>query len=78
MHKMEGVKFIIFVQVPFLTFVCLVLAQQQKLKFPRNTAPVFEKISQPYHQARLNCLYKRQCLAVELINLVFGNNCDKH
>lgn len=54
MHKMEGLKCIIIVQIPFVTFVCLVLAQQQKLKFPRNTAPIFEKISQPYHQAHLS------------------------
>ena len=64
MHKMEGLKLIIIVQVLFVTFVCLVLAQQQELKFPRNTTPTFEKISQPYHQAQLNCLYNRQCLAL--------------
>jgi len=64
MHKMEGLKFISIVQVPFVMLVCLVLAQQQELKFPRNTASIFEKISQPYHQAHLKCLYNRQCLAL--------------
>ena len=64
MHKMEGLKFFSIVHVPFFTFVCLVLAQQQELKFPRNTASILEKISQPYHQAHLNCLYNRQCWAL--------------
>ena len=35
MLKMEGLKLIIIVKVPFVTFVCLVLAQCSKsLSFP--------------------------------------------